>query len=163
MNRIVIPLLLCLLLAFTVQFAVAAKMSHKEYSDLELKYCNDCHKDQGIALTHDNDWAGKHHQSTDWMAEHRAVASKAGTNCTDCHNQGFCLSVTPGPAVTSNCASRTSGVITYPRATAATLSRAAAQIAVLDTLNAEAARGGARLAVTPAQMPLCLIIKDMVR
>ena len=48
-------------------------------------------------------------------------------------------------------------------ATAATLSRAAAQIAVLDTLNAEAARGGARLAVTPAQMPLCLIIKDMVR
>lgn len=91
MNRIVIPLLLCLLLAFTVQFAVAAKMSHKEYSDLELKDCNDCHKDQGIALTHDNDWAGKHHQSTDWMAEHRAVASKAGTNCTDCHNQGFCL------------------------------------------------------------------------
>lgn len=91
MNRIFIPLVLCLLLVFAARYSVAERVSHKEYSKLELKDCNACHKEQGIALTHDNDWAGKHHQNTDWMGEHRAVASKAGNICTDCHKQSFCL------------------------------------------------------------------------
>jgi len=68
----------------------AERMSHKEYAKLDLKDCNECHKAQGIPLTHDNDWAGKHHQNTDWLGDHRVSAGKGGTNCSDCHAQSFC-------------------------------------------------------------------------
>lgn len=77
------------LLVFNQQ-SIAERMSHKEYANLPLKDCNACHKEQGIPLTHDNDWAGKHHQDSDWMGDHRAAAGKGGTNCSDCHNQSFC-------------------------------------------------------------------------
>lgn len=78
------------LLVFQQQQSRAEKMSHKEYADLPLQDCNECHKAQGIPLSHDNDWAGKHHQNTDWMGEHRTLAGKAGGNCADCHTQAFC-------------------------------------------------------------------------
>ena len=85
---------ICALLIYSVlafqQLSSAEKMSHKEYAKMPLKECNECHKDQGIPLTHDNDWAGKHHQNTDWMGEHRALAGKAGSNCIDCHTQSYC-------------------------------------------------------------------------
>lgn len=78
------------LLIFNQQQSRAEKMSHKDFAKMELKDCNSCHKEQGIPLTHDNDWAGRHHQNTDWMGEHRALAGKAGTNCIECHTQSFC-------------------------------------------------------------------------
>jgi hypothetical protein len=92
--------MLCLLSVLLVHQALAAKRtSHKEYADMPLKECNECHKEQGITLTHENDWAGKHHQDNDWMGEHRALAGKAGNNCTDCHDQSFCLECHAGGGV----------------------------------------------------------------
>jgi hypothetical protein len=86
--------------AFCFQGAVAREyVSHKEYASMPLKDCNECHKEQGIPLTHDNDWAGKHHQDTNWMGEHRALAGKAGKNCADCHDQSFCLECHAGGGV----------------------------------------------------------------
>lgn len=81
------------------QSRAAAKMSHKEYANMPLKDCNECHKAQGIPLSHDNDWAGKHHQNTDWMGEHRALAGKAGGNCAECHTQAFCSDCHTGGGV----------------------------------------------------------------
>jgi len=78
------------LLVFNQQQSSAEKMSHKEYAKMPLKDCNECHKAQGIPLSHDNDWAGKHHQNTDWMGEHRAIAGRGGANCVECHTQAFC-------------------------------------------------------------------------
>lgn len=87
------------LLVFFQQQSNAEKMSHKEYANLSIQDCNACHKAQGLPLTHDNDWAGKHHQNTDWMGEHRAIAGKAQANCIECHNQAYCNECHTGGSV----------------------------------------------------------------
>lgn len=100
MKRFLYGLLLCMLTVLYVQqVGAAVKTSHKDYADMPLSECNSCHKEQGIALSHDNDWAGKHHQDPNWMGEHRALASKGGTNCNDCHDQYFCLECHVGGGV----------------------------------------------------------------
>ena len=89
-------------IASAVYLQVAAALgyvSHKEYASMPIKDCNECHKEQGIPLTHDNDWAGKHHQDTNWMGEHRALAGKAGKICAGCHDQSFCLECHTGGGV----------------------------------------------------------------
>ena len=85
--------------AIYLQDALAERTSHKDYADLPIKECNECHKEQGIVLTHENDWAGKHHQDNDWMGEHRTLAGKGGKNCADCHNQSFCLQCHSGGGI----------------------------------------------------------------
>jgi hypothetical protein len=57
------------------------KVSHAEYATMEIKECNACHKGEGIALNHD----------TDFVRGHRVLASKAGNNCNQCHEQKWCL------------------------------------------------------------------------
>lgn len=100
MKKYLLMAMLCVLSVLFVHQALAAKRtSHKDFADMPLKECNDCHKDQGIALTHDNDWAGRHHQDNDWMGEHRALALKAGKNCADCHDQSFCIQCHTGGGV----------------------------------------------------------------
>jgi hypothetical protein len=78
-------LLFSLMLAFMsilyVHQAVAQKESHKDYADLKISECNDCHKTEGIAPNH----------GSDWVSGHRVLASKAVKNCEQCHNQKFCL------------------------------------------------------------------------
>ena len=102
MNRVISTIILMLLALPLVCYSIASaatKWSHKDYADMPLKDCNECHKEQGIALTHDNDWAGKHHQDNDWMGEHRALAGKGGSNCVDCHDQSFCMECHAGGGV----------------------------------------------------------------
>ncbi|QEM69961.1 cytochrome C [Geobacter sp. FeAm09] len=57
------------------------KMSHTEYAKMAIKECNDCHKGEGIAPNHD----------ADFVRGHRVLASRAGNNCSQCHDQAWCL------------------------------------------------------------------------
>ena len=68
-------------LVYLQQQTYAEKIAHKEYATMEIKECNDCHKGEGIALNHD----------TDFVRGHRVLASKAGNNCSQCHEQKWCL------------------------------------------------------------------------
>lgn len=72
-----------------VQQAAAQKQSHKDYADMKLSDCNDCHKGEGIAPNHD----------ADWVRGHRTVASRAGHNCGECHKQSFCLDCHSGGGI----------------------------------------------------------------
>lgn len=72
-----------------VQQAAAQKQSHKDYADMKLSDCNDCHKSEGIAPNHD----------ADWVRGHRIVASRAGHNCGECHKQSFCLDCHSGGGI----------------------------------------------------------------
>jgi hypothetical protein len=57
------------------------KESHSEYAKMQISECNACHKGEGIALNHD----------ADFVRGHRVLASKAGNNCSQCHDQSWCL------------------------------------------------------------------------
>ena len=57
------------------------KTSHAEYKDTAIRDCNDCHKSEGVAPNHD----------ADFLRGHRVLASKAGHNCYQCHDQKWCL------------------------------------------------------------------------
>lgn len=57
------------------------KMSHAEYKNTPIRDCNDCHKGEGIAPNHDSDF----------VRNHRVLASRAGNNCGQCHSQAWCL------------------------------------------------------------------------
>ena len=77
-------LLLSMLVFFSALFvhqARAQKESHKEYAPMKIVECNDCHKGEGVSPTHD----------ADWMRSHRVSASRAGSNCSQCHTQTYCL------------------------------------------------------------------------
>jgi len=77
---LIVALLGCVLV-YLQQQAYADKISHKEYASMSIKECNDCHKGQGIAVNHDSDF----------VRGHRILASNAGNNCKDCHQQVWCL------------------------------------------------------------------------
>lgn len=57
------------------------KMSHQEYAKSSIKDCNECHKGEGVAPNH----------GADFNREHKALASRAGNNCSQCHSQAWCL------------------------------------------------------------------------
>ncbi|MBL0225795.1 MAG: cytochrome C [Geobacteraceae bacterium] len=57
------------------------KESHSEYARMEIRECNSCHKSEGISPNHD----------ADFVRGHRVLASKAGNNCNQCHDQSWCL------------------------------------------------------------------------
>jgi len=57
------------------------KTNHAEYQEMAIKECNSCHKSEGVALNHDSDF----------VRGHRVLASKAGNNCSQCHEQKWCL------------------------------------------------------------------------
>ncbi len=73
--------MLALLPALYVHKALAQKQSHKEYAEMKISECNDCHKSEGVAPNHDSDW----------VRGHRVLASKGAKNCEECHSQKFCL------------------------------------------------------------------------
>lgn len=69
-------------LIFMQQLSYAdKKVSHTEYAKMEISECNSCHTGEGIAPNH----------GSDFTREHRALARKAGNNCSQCHDQGMCL------------------------------------------------------------------------
>jgi hypothetical protein len=67
-----------------------AKTDHREYKSAGLETCQDCHKASGVMSNH----------GTFFIREHRLLAKKAGNNCTDCHEQSFCLDCHKGGAIT---------------------------------------------------------------
>lgn len=67
----------------------SAKESHKDYADMKISECSECHKGEGVAPNHDGDW----------VRGHRMVASKAGSNCSECHEQSFCLDCHSGGGI----------------------------------------------------------------
>ena len=88
-------LFLCMLLLISslyVTQATAQKQPHKEYAESKISECNDCHKAEGIALNHDGDW----------VRSHRALASKAGSNCAQCHDQSYCLDCHQGGGINAD-------------------------------------------------------------
>ncbi len=77
-RRASLLVLLCLLIGSGL--IMAAEDLHRDYQDLSIKECNECHKAEGVAPTH----------LGFWNAEHRIPAQKTPNNCVECHNQSFC-------------------------------------------------------------------------
>lgn len=92
MNRLLCGFMLLLLSILCAQQAVAQKESHKDYAGMKISECNSCHKGEGVALNHD----------ADWVRGHRVVASKAGNNCSQCHDQAYCLDCHTGGGIDVN-------------------------------------------------------------
>jgi len=57
------------------------KQAHADYAKMEIKECNTCHKGEGVAPNHD----------ADFLRGHRVLAAQAGNNCSQCHQQAWCL------------------------------------------------------------------------
>ncbi|HBG04304.1 MAG TPA: cytochrome C [Geobacter sp.] len=88
-------LFICMLLSLTVlyvQQALAQKQQHKEYAEMQIPECNSCHKGEGVAPNHDSDW----------VRNHRTLASKAGHNCAECHGQTMCLDCHQGGGINAD-------------------------------------------------------------
>ena len=99
MKKLLFVSLLLLMSALYVQQALAEKQSHKEYAEMKLSECRDCHRAEGIAPNHDEDWT----------RSHRQLASKAGSNCAQCHNQSFCLDCHQGGGISADLSTDTFG------------------------------------------------------
>jgi hypothetical protein len=79
--------------------ALADKQQHKDYAEMKISECNDCHKGEGVAPNHDSDW----------VRGHRTLASKAGSNCAQCHTQAYCLDCHQGGGVNADLSTSTFG------------------------------------------------------
>lgn len=99
MKKLFFVCLLLMMSVLYVQQASAQKQQHKEYADTKLSECNSCHKAEGIAPNHDSDW----------VRSHRSLASKAGSNCSQCHNQSWCLDCHKGGGINADLSTDTFG------------------------------------------------------
>jgi len=80
LNKKIFPIiLLCTVLIVALAGMSNAKTDHKEYKNSTLNDCKDCHNGAAIVGNHGG------------TREHRLLAERAGANCTDCHQQSFCL------------------------------------------------------------------------
>ena len=68
------------------------RLSHKEYANMDLKMCADCHMGSGVAPTH----------GANQMQEHLSVARRENGNCVDCHKQQFCIDCHTGGGIDAN-------------------------------------------------------------
>jgi len=57
------------------------KINHTEYKESSISECNSCHKSEGVSPNH----------GADFVREHRVLASNAGNNCSQCHEQKWFL------------------------------------------------------------------------
>lgn len=99
MRKLLFVCMLFVLSSLYVTQAVAQKQPHKEYAEMKISECNDCHKGEGVALNHD----------ADWVRSHRLVASKAGNNCGQCHDQSYCLDCHQGGGINADLSRSTFG------------------------------------------------------
>ncbi len=97
--------MLTILSALYVQQAAAQKEQHKDYAESKISECNACHKSEGIAPNHDSDW----------VRNHRTVASKPGNNCGQCHSQAYCLDCHKGGGINADLSLDTFGRDYVPR------------------------------------------------
>lgn len=63
--------------------------AHKEYAEMKIGDCNDCHKSEGVAPNH----------GPDWVREHRVLANQGEKNCSACHKQSWCLDCHKGGGI----------------------------------------------------------------
>lgn len=83
-----------------------AVTEHTDYStEMEIKYCNECHKVNFVAPNH----------SSMWMREHRLLAEKKPHTCHDCHQQSFCLDCHRGGGIDRDLHISNSGADYTPR------------------------------------------------
>lgn len=85
--------------------AAFAATSHKDFAQMKIKDCNECHQSQGAALNH----------GEFWVKEHRLAAANQQNNCKDCHEQSFCLDCHKGGGIDSSLHSSTTGPDYMPR------------------------------------------------
>jgi hypothetical protein len=91
--------MLLLISSLYVTQATAQKQPHKEYAEMKISECSDCHKGEGIAPNHVGDWT----------RSHRVLASKAGNNCAQCHDQSWCLDCHQGGGINADLSAATFG------------------------------------------------------
>ncbi|MEK6655403.1 MAG: cytochrome C [Thermodesulfobacteriota bacterium] len=85
--------------------AVAQKESHKDYGAISVPECNDCHQGQGIVPNHD----------AAWTKGHGLPATRGQSNCSDCHQQSFCLDCHTGGGIDANLSTRNYRRDTVPK------------------------------------------------
>ncbi|MDA8082336.1 MAG: hypothetical protein M0024_01605 [Nitrospiraceae bacterium] len=66
-----------------------ARTSHKDFAEMKLKDCEECHAGEGVTQNH----------GEFWVKEHRIYAAKEPNNCRDCHEQSFCLDCHKGGGI----------------------------------------------------------------
>ncbi len=88
-----------------VQQAAAQKQSHKDYAEMKIIECNECHKVEGVAPNH----------GMDWLREHRTMASRTGQNCIQCHKQSFCLDCHSGGGIDASLEKDAAGLNYMPK------------------------------------------------
>jgi len=71
--------LICTAFLLVLAGMAFAKTDHKEFKNSRLDDCKDCHNGAAIVGNHGG------------TREHRLLADRASNNCTDCHQQSFCL------------------------------------------------------------------------
>ncbi len=97
--------MLLMLSVLYVKQAAAQKENHKDYADTKIAECNACHKSEGIAPNHDGDWT----------RSHRTLASRPGNNCSQCHDQHYCLDCHKGGGINADLSIYTFGRDYAPR------------------------------------------------
>lgn len=88
--------LLAVISALSITQAIAQKESHKDYGDMKISDCNDCHIAQGVAPNHD----------VTWLRSHRLSAERGESNCIECHKQSFCLDCHTGGGIDAKLSTR---------------------------------------------------------
>ena len=74
----------------------SAKESHKDYAEMKISECSECHKGEGVAPNH----------GAFWVESHKDVANTPGANCNQCHEQSFCLDCHSGGGIDPDLSTR---------------------------------------------------------
>lgn len=82
--RTTLPFIVAVVIAATAAVAYAAERKredHKQYAELSLKDCRDCHRSSNVIDNH----------GAFFLRDHGVLSQKVTKNCGDCHQQSFCL------------------------------------------------------------------------
>ena len=78
-KRIIKIMPLCTAFLRVIVCQAFARTDHKEYKNSKLDDCRECHSGAGEVKSHGG------------YREHLVLSRKADNNCSDCHQQSFCL------------------------------------------------------------------------
>lgn len=86
-----------LLMTLVASLALGATLlhaaeDHSAYRDMKVAECTECHRESKVTPNH----------LVGWNQEHALKASKAGANCSACHDQAFCLDCHKGGGITAD-------------------------------------------------------------
>lgn len=94
-----------LLAVFGLAVTAWSLTPHKDYAEMSIKDCNECHDSSGVTLNH----------GAMWTKEHRLYAEKHPNNCKDCHQLSYCLDCHTGGGIDNDMHKSTSGADYMPR------------------------------------------------